>query len=408
LGAVAVAETNGGKRTGISCIRVTTDGGKTWNNKYQLQTGEENGRFFVDVRLASEDMIIAVDYRSTYYISTNKGDNWEIHETPLGIKHITDMDFFDENYGVVCYFDEQYLGLVYVTTDGGRSWEFKKPGPDKYYHIKMVDITSESVLYALIRKYSPGSKKWKLYRSENLGETWDSVFCFEKEFFLSYYMDFVDENHGWLAYSYDIEYNETAEYRLFHTSNGGETWHLQLSDSGTERIHNIDFSDRQNGSLFMYNYKNKPWPGACLMTTSDGGETWDSEYLFKNMEYAFIDEVHRPSSEVTWLMVENKYLFTNSKFVDVNENNHCDDISILPNYLSAGREFIIRTSANELSEYMIYLYDITGNLVFEYGNRVISQATECLIRVPEKIVPGSYILLIGNDNRIVGERLIIK
>ena len=80
---------------------------------------------------------------------------------------------------------------------------------------------------------------------------------------------FLDENTGFVG---------TKDPEIWTTSDGGQNWETMtpgaLSSSGTEWIQDIFFVDDNHGWIAAYSGGATSFPGAAILRTTDGGESW--------------------------------------------------------------------------------------------------------------------------------------
>src|SRR5215203_784851 len=88
---------------------------------------------------------------------------------------------------------------------------------------------------------------------------------------------FVDAVNGWIR---------SAQF-IYRTSNGGKTWQPSRPNlEDTALINSISFVDPNHGWLTVTDQlKGKDWGRgtfSVIMVTSDGGETWNPQFTFKD------------------------------------------------------------------------------------------------------------------------------
>nr|WP_041633255.1 oxidoreductase [Maribacter sp. HTCC2170] len=149
---------------GCLSIIITRDGGKSWKKIpcSDLPEGVEGEGAFA----ASNTNIRTVDNKtwiattsSTIYFSNDKGQTWQLQQTPIVRKKPTQgiysIDFYDENLGVAIGGDytkpEDAMGNLAVTKDGGATWNLMADGeePDYKSCIQFVPGTKGKGIVAL-------------------------------------------------------------------------------------------------------------------------------------------------------------------------------------------------------------------------------------------------------------------
>lgn len=128
-------------------IIITRDGGKTWNKlscDKLPETIEGEAAFAASDTnikvLGDKTWIVTGGEQSRVFFSPDKGNTWEVFETPIvkgATKGIYSVDFYDENNGVVIGGDytkpNDSLANKAVTKDGGRTWRLIADGQSPGY-----------------------------------------------------------------------------------------------------------------------------------------------------------------------------------------------------------------------------------------------------------------------------------
>lgn len=103
---------------GYSVILKTEDGGETWSEYSHNLSQILNTIIFID-----ENIILIGGNEGTLMKSIDAGETWTI--IPSIIKtNIIDIDFFDQNNGIILANNDGGLSNVYSTSDGGETWNF--------------------------------------------------------------------------------------------------------------------------------------------------------------------------------------------------------------------------------------------------------------------------------------------
>jgi hypothetical protein len=219
---------------------------------------------------------------NSYLVATESGkmakttDNcktWEVFEQNLGPGDFNDMDV-----GYQLFMVDNMNGYmtdskkVFVTSDGGHTWERISPG----YDFVLIDAAylNDDVLYLQIaRKIDGESLKYIL--KYNADKTWESV-PVEKSMEGFY---FINEDVGF-AYGGYRDYDTPMSYfpYIIKTTDGGRNWRVCLDSSASihTRLYDMDFYDEQNGLAV----------GSTngLLRTTDGGETWIEQAHYDEMK----------------------------------------------------------------------------------------------------------------------------
>ncbi|WP_282018944.1 WD40/YVTN/BNR-like repeat-containing protein [Salegentibacter mishustinae] len=129
-------------------IIITRNGGKTWKKLScdllpEVIEGEaafaaSNSNIAIE---GDNTWILSGGMTSRVYFSPDKGETWEVFDTPLLDGKATTggytMDFYDENFGIILGGDytnpEGNIGNKAITTDGGKTWELIAEGQEPGY-----------------------------------------------------------------------------------------------------------------------------------------------------------------------------------------------------------------------------------------------------------------------------------
>ncbi len=129
-------------------IIITRDGGKTFNkisceNLPAAAEGEaayaaSNSNIAIQ---GNKTWILSGGMRSRIFFSPDKGETWEVYETPIIQGTATQggysLDFYDENKGFIIGGDytkpDENLANKAVTKDGGKTWELVAVGQEPGY-----------------------------------------------------------------------------------------------------------------------------------------------------------------------------------------------------------------------------------------------------------------------------------
>jgi photosystem II stability/assembly factor-like uncharacterized protein len=101
-----------------SSVYYTTDGGSTWSISIGLKHNVE------DVCFVDANTLFLAGSDETIYKSTNGGFIWSKVYGGIALKSFLSVDFYNQNYGMVCGED----GKVMVTTDSGTNWTESNTG----------------------------------------------------------------------------------------------------------------------------------------------------------------------------------------------------------------------------------------------------------------------------------------
>lgn len=213
----------------------TEDGGHTWSNIYSIKSPTESkyrirGLCFVDSQVGY--LIVGGRLFGGYLLHTNNGgETWEevgIIKSESDRVSFETCFFVDNSHGWAVGLswpggwggtDERtpaYVGTVFATQDGGRTWERQ--------------------LLNLPNNYLPDGTRWSIR---------DVLF--------------TDINTGWLVGDAGV---------IFRTADGGQKWSLAKAENVDYQ--SVNFLNNQFGYA-TNRYGNSSW-GVAI--TSDGGQQW--------------------------------------------------------------------------------------------------------------------------------------
>lgn len=201
------------------------------------------------------------------FATTNGGQNWSMVANTLsgksglpngGLK--SGISFKDALNGWATGGDYSYYPWLYVTHDGGHTWQKQGLPPNT----ASFDMTTPPVFFGnsgimpvTVNNNSNGSGTM-IYVTNNGGQTWTQASTSPASF-QAQTVYIVDMQHAWA-----VDMNGL----LYATSDGGHTWQKLLTSS--LHMTQLSFVDDSNGWAIS-SVNNGP---ATLLHTTDGGHTW--------------------------------------------------------------------------------------------------------------------------------------
>lgn len=180
---------------GDGIIIQTTDSGDTWE---QISSDDLPGLeacFFTSL-----DTGYVGGWDSYFAKTTDGGATWTEIEVDSDIWYINDMEFWDENNGIV----SAWGGLAFVTDDAGETWT---EATGIVSGIQDLAYASADVLF------SCGGDE-NIHKSEDGGLTWEEIYSGQFQYvFVG--VEFLDEDFGVVG---------GEDGRILITEDGGETW----------------------------------------------------------------------------------------------------------------------------------------------------------------------------------------
>jgi photosystem II stability/assembly factor-like uncharacterized protein len=146
---------------------------------------------------------------------------------------------------------------LYKTTNGGTTWSRQLlSGWSAGFGIQFVDSNHG---WAEVVNGSQTNFTFSIVQTTDGGNRWTAVYSSNTTFCIP---SFVDANNGWGA----LGTMATGRSSVSQTTDGGWTWHEQLSDSATGSFRAIQFLDVSNGWVVGDSGK--------IFRTTNGGATW--------------------------------------------------------------------------------------------------------------------------------------
>lgn len=271
-------------------IYSTTDGGSTWTKTTFPGTEELESIFFID-----ELNGWAVGDKGVIVHTTNGGEEW-VYQNSGTDSYLSSVFFVDENKGWITYSTSagdpptDYVGYLLYTSDGGNNWSIQKEVED--YSFKDVFFIDENYGWVACYNFSSLSD---IFLTTNGGASWETRDLNTRWAFF-YEVHFIDQNTGWLVgesgsilkstnggnnwlvqHEYEVDnlyscfaVDESKVYavgrrgKILYTSNSGDNW-VQQSSGTTQSLNSIFFTNENIGWIVGFN-------STCL-STENGGVT---------------------------------------------------------------------------------------------------------------------------------------
>jgi|GEM_PF-2126660 len=225
------------------------DGGSTWDSVFPDTSGNYH---ITNLSFPTTD----TGYLSTWnqlWRTCNSGENWIKLPAAYATTNMMDICFTSGLDGYIC----GYYGNVWITHDGGYSWESSPTNPTaKGRELFFLSTTTGYLLC------NDGS----YYKSSDAGETWTRFVPSLSGAWQS--ICFTDELHGYLGGSGGV-------CSLIKTVDGGVSW-TGSAPSGMDGIFDLKFFSPANGYVFAE---------GGIHHTTDGGNTWIQEVQLDQITY---------------------------------------------------------------------------------------------------------------------------
>jgi photosystem II stability/assembly factor-like uncharacterized protein len=261
----------------------TTDGGNGWKHVLDIAVDRLDTRFFPVFFLDGLHAWAADNGAGALYITEDGGASWEKKKNDQTVKF---LDFTDERNGWQMSFIDAATGgqemvSIAQTTDGGRSWKTASSTPNKQMnHFPLAGVKSGIISTDAGKGFAVGGLtntegfSW-LYETRNYGHTWEQrelpLLEWEQHSLLTTHKPlFFNREQGIVPVFSNRTDMEQDRFHLsfFHTEDGGDTW------KNTSRVKLSD----HDPDRYAYDFidKNQGWLviGNKLHRTLDGGESW--------------------------------------------------------------------------------------------------------------------------------------
>lgn len=265
--------------SGAYAVYQTSDFGETWEDISSKLTFGGYDSWFSDISRSPDGRIVisaggytGAGYETALFISDDEGDSWEKQLIPTGLGL---MRWTSREEAVAIGIG----GVVYRTTDGGKSWAFTFRRNGDY--VRSVDVTGERIiavgphggifyslddgdhwtstttgssvaiseLYMVTATEGFAARNSGLERTFDGGETWTTTGPAATEMF------WLDDERAWIS---------DASGNIHRTTDGGESW-FPARQHTQWNLYDMAFIDSLNGW-------NVGYPAA--MRTRDAGLTW--------------------------------------------------------------------------------------------------------------------------------------
>jgi photosystem II stability/assembly factor-like uncharacterized protein len=257
----------------------------------------------------------AVGHEATILRTKNGGSTWQALSSPFPADAwLTDVEFTTSLDGWVIGLDNASLH----TTDGGTTWKLQELlllYPLEFYELSSVDTQHTWIGAANTKGYSIlQAQFWKglVIGTDNGGPTWwasPQLLAEQLDAGTAFFgIDFVDLSHGWAIsfngglfkttdggrnwvdvspegnmYGADVSFCDAGngwavgsaggQVRVFHTTNGGQSWTTQATELG------LDPSNDELSGVWAVD-PSTCWAvgnGGVVIHTTNGGQTWSVE-----------------------------------------------------------------------------------------------------------------------------------
>ncbi len=214
------------------------------------------------------------------FTSTDNGNHWK--ETDFGTDTII-IDLEMKGETIWCTGANFYTSdlILLKSTDRGENWESKHlPDLSNYANdpVYCKFFNENEGLISIL--YSGVGTQLPLFKTTDGGETWETLNMVFPAMIKNEKIFFMNPNYAWLGFR---EPSQPETLQLAHTSNSGLDWRIQYSDSA-EELKCMYFPDEMHGWL-VYEQFNYPVKHLKICSTSDGGESWNTQKIIEGDMY---------------------------------------------------------------------------------------------------------------------------
>jgi photosystem II stability/assembly factor-like uncharacterized protein len=207
----------------------TTNGGNVWNNVlFPDSNFFANSIYFRD---AQNGYLCGTEGK--IYFSTNAGQSWDLSSVDSGLAFgfpVEEVEFYDANSGYAVGGAFDIAGVIWKTSNGGRTWQTRVVGPEPVNDVHIFDATNA---IGAGGDFEYGSSR---VVTNNSGESWQ--YTEFGVFGIANSIGFRNAQEGWISLGIIDSF--------LVTTNGGNDWSMSpVPKQG--RIYGIFFSDQRNG-----------------------------------------------------------------------------------------------------------------------------------------------------------------
>jgi photosystem II stability/assembly factor-like uncharacterized protein len=234
-------------------ILKTTNGGVNWFQLFYSHFGFRNISFF------DQNIGISTGWQNSIIKTNDGGITWiEVSKNTRSFASLYSISFCNENSGAAVGYDSDGIsdfGCVFNTTDGGINW-VKQNSPTTSL-LTSINCIGENMYVAVgnegtIIKTTDNGINWSIKQT---GFDYKLNNCF-----------FINSEVGWgVGVGGDWPHYVSI---ILKTTNGGENWYTQYSDTTDSELFNVLFTNENEGIAVG--------DLGLILKTVDGGNTWNS------------------------------------------------------------------------------------------------------------------------------------
>jgi len=246
---------------GTESLFKTTDGGQTWKVQFA-------GSTIYDMYFTDADTGYAAGEDDLVQKTTDGGQTWDaVHESSgfdgEALRSLSVRDSVIWAVGT--------NGKMISSADYGQTWTTHDPGVSLNFNSIAFRNATEG--FVVGGEYGSSGDVGFMMHTTDAGSTWTKI---DRMFHRPLQqISFADDSRGWAVggkvdfYSnetYPIEYEPDSSNYILSTDDGGETWDARYVNHGPQVWYSIAWGDQMNGIVVG--------TGGQIGQTSDGGNSW--------------------------------------------------------------------------------------------------------------------------------------
>jgi photosystem II stability/assembly factor-like uncharacterized protein len=285
----------------------TNNGGIDWLEQI---SGESS--ILKKIRFADSYNGWIISEEGTVLKTTNGGLYW-VRQFAVDSIIFNHLSVIDSQSAFIIGRTNSYKFYLWKTLDGGVNWNHLNLA-QPIDQVTDITFINKNIGWYCTANYSAPFTNGRIYLTSNGGESWHLVLS---QGSLLRTIDFIDQNYGWCA----------GDWKLFYTTNGGSSW-VERGLFPSHYFSKIKFVDTELGWIFEMVFavnENDSGLDKGINFTSDGGHSW--QHQFSYMTYRWIRDLCFVEKRIGWMILGNGSTPTSSIIVTTNNGG-----GVFPSY----------------------------------------------------------------------------